>query len=96
MKRLFAPSLAGLALLFSSGILEAQIGELSGERMRAHVRYLASDLLEGRGVSARAAQISPRHISPRNSRSQAPNLPAIREPIFRISRWLVPSRSPLS
>src|SRR5215471_13536053 len=63
MKRVSVASLAVLSIFPSCGILEAQIGELSGERMRAHVRFLASDLLEGRGVGTRGGDLATEYIA---------------------------------
>ena len=41
----------------------AQVGEVSGERMRAHVKFLASDLLEGRGVGTRGGDLAAEYIA---------------------------------
>ncbi len=41
----------------------AQISDISGERIRAHVRFLASDLLEGRGVGARGGDLATAYIA---------------------------------
>jgi Zn-dependent M28 family amino/carboxypeptidase len=41
----------------------AQSNEISGERMRAHVKFLASDLLEGRGVGTRGADLATEYIA---------------------------------
>jgi len=41
----------------------AQISDISGERMRAHVKFLASDLLEGRGVGARGGDLASEYIA---------------------------------
>ena len=37
--------------------------EISGERMRAHVKYLASDQLEGRGVGTRGEKLATEYIA---------------------------------
>ena len=37
--------------------------DISGERIRAHVKYLASDLLEGRGVGARGGDLASEYIA---------------------------------
>ena len=57
-------------LLLAAAALFAQSLEFSGEKMRAHVRFLASDLLEGRGVGTRGGdlvstppQVQPSHQS---------------------------------
>ncbi len=41
----------------------AQSTEISGERIRAHVKFLASDLLEGRGVGARGGDLATEYIA---------------------------------
>ena len=41
----------------------AQMTEISGQRIRAHVKFLASDLLEGRGVGARGGDIATEYIA---------------------------------
>jgi Zn-dependent M28 family amino/carboxypeptidase len=41
----------------------AQVTGISGERMRAHVKYLASDLLEGRGVGSRGGDLASEYIA---------------------------------
>src|SRR5437879_2789530 len=40
----------------------AQINDISGERIRAHVKFLASDLLERRGVGARGGDLATESI----------------------------------
>ena len=37
--------------------------DISGERIRAHVRFLASDLLEGRGVGARGGDLATEYLA---------------------------------
>ena len=41
----------------------AQINAVSGERMRPHVRFLSSDLLEGRGVGTRGGDLAAEYIA---------------------------------
>src|SRR5579885_2608732 len=41
----------------------AQNLRISGERIRAHVKYLASDELEGRGVGTRGAELATAYIA---------------------------------
>src|ERR1700758_4945960 len=50
-----------LALL--AGAASAQMNEVSGTRIRAHVKFLASDLLEGRGVGARGGDLATDYIA---------------------------------
>ena len=48
--------IAGLAIL-------AQDGSISGERMRAHVKFLSLDLLEGRGLGQRGGDLAAEYIA---------------------------------
>lgn len=41
----------------------AQSADISGQRIRAHVKFLASDLLEGRGVGARGGDLATEYIA---------------------------------
>src|SRR5271155_4734316 len=41
----------------------AQISDFSGERVRAHVKFLSSDLLEGRGVGTRGEKLTTEYIA---------------------------------
>src|SRR5438105_12521412 len=41
----------------------AQINDISSERMRAHVKFLASDLLEGRGVGTRGGDLATEYLA---------------------------------
>ena len=43
--------------------LPAQMAEISGDRMRAHVKLLSSDLLEGRGVGARGGELASEYMA---------------------------------
>jgi Peptidase family M28 len=43
--------------------LPAQLTEISGDRVRAHVKFLAGDLLEGRGVGARGGELATEYIA---------------------------------
>ena len=51
-----------LPALFT-GLALAQVADISGERIRAHVRFLASDLLEGRGVGTRGGDLATEYIA---------------------------------
>ena len=55
--------LAGFLTLVSAAVSMAQVGDISGERMRAHVKFLASDLLEGRGVGTRGEKLATEYIA---------------------------------
>jgi Zn-dependent M28 family amino/carboxypeptidase len=41
----------------------AQMNEIAGQRIRAHVKFLSSDLLEGRGVGARGGDLATDYIA---------------------------------
>jgi len=41
----------------------AQMTEISGDRIRAHVKFLSSDLLEGRGVGARGGGLASEYMA---------------------------------
>ncbi len=56
MKRLFLFTFLTLAAA-------AQINDISGPRIRAHVKFLSSDLLEGRGVGARGGDLAAEYIA---------------------------------
>ncbi len=44
-------------------VVFAQSTDVSGDRIRAHVNFLASDLLEGRGVGARGGDLATEYIA---------------------------------
>ena len=55
-----------LALFFltlASSLLFGQLDSITGERIRAHVKFLASDLLEGRGVGVRGGELATEYIA---------------------------------
>ena len=51
------------ALPIGLGILLAQVDDVAAFRIRAHVRLLASDLLEGRAVGARGGDIATEYLA---------------------------------
>ncbi|MGI8743403.1 MAG: M28 family peptidase [Bryobacteraceae bacterium] len=51
----------GVMLLAAAAL--AQTADISGERIRAHVKFLASDLLEGRGVGTRGGDLAAEYIA---------------------------------
>ena len=53
-------SFVALAL---STVAWAQDTGISGERIRAHVKFLSSDLLEGRGVAVRGGDLATEYIA---------------------------------
>ena len=56
MKRIFVLVLLAMAAA-------AQMNEIAGQRIRAHVKFLASDLLEGRGVGARGGDLATEYMA---------------------------------
>src|SRR5258708_26343369 len=50
-------------LLLLSVVPLSQAQTISGERIRAHVRFLSSDLLEGRGVAVRGGALAAEYIA---------------------------------
>src|SRR3989442_15144811 len=50
-------------LLFFCLTLLAQAQTISGERIRAHVKFLSGDLLEGRGVGVRGGELATEYIA---------------------------------
>jgi len=52
-----------IGFLLVGGALVAQVADVSGERMRAHVKYLASDLVEGRGVGTKGEKLATEYIA---------------------------------
>ncbi|HVX67032.1 MAG TPA: M28 family peptidase [Bryobacteraceae bacterium] len=52
-----------LFLFAAAAVCTAQIQSISGERIRADVKFLASDLLEGRGVSGRGGKLATEYLA---------------------------------
>jgi Zn-dependent M28 family amino/carboxypeptidase len=50
-------------LFLAAALAMAQSTDISGERIRAHVKFLSSDLLEGRGVGARGGDLATEYIA---------------------------------
>lgn len=50
-------------MLAGAGLLSAQMNEIEGARIRPHVKYLSSDLLEGRGVGQRGGQLAAAYLA---------------------------------
>src|SRR5215218_10049943 len=42
---------------------QAQVQDVSGARIKAHVKFLSSDLLEGRGVGTRGGELATEYIA---------------------------------
>ena len=55
------PKSIGIALIAAT--LAAQTHEVEGQRIRAHVRFLAHDLLEGRGVGERGGALTEEYLA---------------------------------
>jgi Zn-dependent M28 family amino/carboxypeptidase len=51
------------ALLLAAAAFSTEPADLSGERMRPHVKYLASDALEGRGVGTHGEKLATEYIA---------------------------------
>ena len=49
--------------MIAAALLLAQEGSLSAERIREHTRFLASDLLEGRGVGQRGGDLATEYLA---------------------------------
>src|SRR5580658_937826 len=56
------PRLRFLTLIFAVSA-SAQMTGISGARIRAHVKFLSSDLLEGRGVGSRGGELATEYIA---------------------------------
>src|SRR5580693_6156518 len=52
-----------VALLCLAWTAAAQMNEIAGQRIRAHVKFLSSDLLEGRGVGVRGGDLATEYIA---------------------------------
>jgi Zn-dependent M28 family amino/carboxypeptidase len=50
-------------LLIAAAMLPAQISSIMGARIRAHTKFLASDLLEGRGVGVRGGDLATEYLA---------------------------------
>jgi Zn-dependent M28 family amino/carboxypeptidase len=50
-------------LWLAAAAFAANLGDVSSDRMRAHVKYLASDQLEGRGVGTRGEKLATEYIA---------------------------------
>src|SRR5688572_13385452 len=53
----------GIGSMVFTGLLWGQDTQVTGERIKAHVRFLSSDLLEGRGVGTRGGQLTEEYIA---------------------------------
>ncbi|HXE05204.1 MAG TPA: hypothetical protein VN579_04395, partial [Bryobacteraceae bacterium] len=54
---------AAILAAFTPFLIHAQNLSVSGEKIRAHVKYLSSDNLEGRGVGARGGRLATEYIA---------------------------------
>src|ERR1700688_1139483 len=57
--------------LFLALLVSCHAQTISGERIRAHVKFLSSDLLEGRGVGVRGGEVATEYIAPQFARAGA-------------------------
>jgi len=49
--------------LFVAGVLSAQINSISGTRIRAHTKFLSSDVMEGRGIGTRGEAVATEYLA---------------------------------
>jgi Zn-dependent M28 family amino/carboxypeptidase len=54
---------AGSVQMAPAQVIPADSAGISGERIRAHVKFLASDLLEGRGVGTRGGDLASEYVA---------------------------------
>ena len=54
---------SGALVFLSAALLCAQTPDISGDRIRAHVKFLSSDLLEGRGPGSRGGELAAAYIA---------------------------------
>ena len=54
--------LLALFTLLAAGAL-AQFEDISGAKIRAHTRFLSTDLMEGRGVGTRGEQLATEYLA---------------------------------
>ncbi len=54
---------AALLLIAGAALLPAQMNLIEGAKIRPHVKFLSSDLLEGRGVGLRGGQLAAAYIA---------------------------------
>jgi len=54
---------AAIVAVFTPFLMRAQELHISGEKIRAHVKYLSSDDLEGRGVGTRGGRLATEYIA---------------------------------
>src|SRR5579862_991090 len=59
----FAAAAAAWVQITSAQVPAAGTTDISGERIRAHVKFLASDLLEGRGPGTRGGDLATEYIA---------------------------------
>ena len=53
----------GLLYFIATGILFGQGSDIAGTRIRPHLKFLSSDLLEGRGVGTRGGELATNYIA---------------------------------
>ena len=52
-----------IVFLAAATVAAAQISDISGARIRAHTKFLSSDLMEGRGVGTRGGELATEYIA---------------------------------
>lgn len=53
----------GLVLVMTASCTAQVAGEIQGPRIKAHVKFLSSDLLEGRGVGSRGGELTEEYLA---------------------------------
>ena len=52
-----------LVMAVAAGVILAQNHQISGSRIKAHVKFLSSDLLEGRGVATKGGELTEEYLA---------------------------------
>jgi Zn-dependent M28 family amino/carboxypeptidase len=52
-----------IALVYAAGLLPAQVASIEGARIAAHMKFLSSDLLEGRAPATRGGELTEQYIA---------------------------------
>ena len=74
MKTLLVVFLLSLPLLSQTPAIDpppAAVAGITAERMRAHMSFLADDLLEGRGTGTRGHEIAARYVADEHEQTVA-------------------------
>jgi hypothetical protein len=91
MRSLIGPAL-GFALVVMAGVVWAAPADIDADRLREHVRYLASEELQGRLTGTRGEELATAYVADQFE-SWALNRPATTAPGSRASTSPPASRS---